>query len=594
MLSSRLFWKIFGSYAALTIVSATVLVVILSSWQREIVVARVEQRLHDSAVLLRNDMADQFQSGGSAELQTTLKQLGEKTGTRLTLVAEDGTVLGDSVEDPTVMTNHRNRDELLKARQNEIGISQRPSPTLGIPMMYVAVRVGEKKKPEGFVRVAMAMESVHAQVASVQRLILLTAVVISLAALTFTYVIVGRIIYPLATLSQAAKLIAAGDIQQRVDVPSRDELGALADSFNLMSENLASRISELSRQGAEFAENSERLEAVLGGMIEGVVAVDGDQCILFANRAAFQLLEFTSADVVGRPIWESVRNSTVQEVVRNALETGSQERVEIELTRTQSIIELSATCLPGDPCPGAILVFHDITELRRLESVRQLFVSNVSHELKTPLTVIQAYTDTLLGGAIDDPENNREFLRRIDEQAERLHALILDLLRLARLESNEDTFAPVTLSLNDAALACIEEQSAVAESQGLALTALPPASEIKVLADEDGLRTILDNLVENAINYTPADGKVEVRWFAENDFAILEVEDNGVGIAEEHQPRVFERFYRADKARSREHGGTGLGLSIVRHLAKRFGGSIEVQSELGKGSVFRVRLPRVV
>ncbi len=172
MLSSRLFWKIFGSYAALTIVSATVLVVILSSWQREIVVARVEQRLHDSAVLLRNDMADQFQSGGSAELQTTLKQLGEKTGTRLTLVAEDGTVLGDSVEDPTVMTNHRNRDELLKARQNEIGISQRPSPTLGIPMMYVAVRVGEKKKPEGFVRVAMAMESVHAQVASVQHVLL--------------------------------------------------------------------------------------------------------------------------------------------------------------------------------------------------------------------------------------------------------------------------------------------------------------------------------------------------------------------------------------------------------------------------------------
>ena len=410
-MSSRLFWKIFAAYAALTLVSAMVLVAVLSSRQQDIVVERVEQRLHDSAVLLRDDMADVFQNGPGAELQDTLKRLGEQTGTRMTLVAEDGTVLGDSVENPAVMDNHRNREELLQARTNEFGVSQRPSPTLGIPMMYVALRVGERESPAGFVRVAMPMESVHAQVTSVQWLIMVTAILVSLAALSFTYMIVGRIIRPLATLTQAAKSIAGGEIQQEVDVPSRDELGTLAESFNSMSRQLSARINELDRKGRDFAENSERLEAVLGGMIEGVLAVDGDERILFANRAAHSLLEFATPDVVGRPIWEAVRNPTIQEVVRKALETRAQNRIELELPRTQSIVELSATCLPGEPCPGVILVLYDVTELRRLENIRQQFVSNVSHELKTPLTSIQAYTETLLGGAIDDPAHNREFLR---------------------------------------------------------------------------------------------------------------------------------------------------------------------------------------
>ncbi|MDA1054632.1 MAG: ATP-binding protein [Planctomycetota bacterium] len=591
MLSSRLFWKIFAVYAVLTLVSATVLVAILSSRQRDIVVQRARQRLHDSAVLLRDDMADVFQSGPGAELQAKLKRLGEQTGTRMTLVAADGTVLGDSDENPAVMENHRNREELLQARTNEFGVSQRPSPTLGIPMMYVALRVGERESPAGFVRMAMPMESLHAQVTSVQRLILVTAIMVSLAALTLTYIVVGRIIRPLATLTQAARSIAGGDIQQEVDLRSRDELGTLAESFNLMSRQLASRINELDQKGREFAENSERLEAVLGGMIEGVLAVDGGQRILFANRAAHALLEFATRDVVGRPIWEAVRNPMIQEVVRKALETRPHERIELELPRSQSIVQLSATRLPGDPCPGVILVLYDVTELRRLENIRQQFVANVSHELKTPLTSIKAYTETLLGGAIDDPEHNREFLRRIEEQAERLHSLILDLLRLARIESGADAFVLAAVSLGETVDSCAEEHAVVAESKQLTLNIQPAPSAISVLADAEGLRTILDNLVENAINYTPAGGQVEIRWCAEESMALLEVTDTGVGIAAEHQARIFERFYRVDKARSRELGGTGLGLSIVKHLALEFGGNVEVASELGKGSTFTVRLP---
>ena len=292
LLSSRVFLKIFAAYALLTLGSAAVLVAILSSRQREIVVQRVEQRLHDSAVLLRSDTRDDFRDGFDPSRQDILIQLGEETNTRLTLIAENGRVLGDSKEDPVAMENHRERDELLQARNVGFGVSQRPSPTLGIPMMYYALRVGDKDDIVGFVRVSMPMESVNAEVRSVQRLILVNSILVGLVALAITYVIVGRIIRPLATLTQAAKSIASGDIHLEVEVQSRDELGVLAESFNQMSRELAGRIDQLSMKSRDFAENSERLEAVLGGMIDGVLAVDGDQRILFANRAACNLLEF--------------------------------------------------------------------------------------------------------------------------------------------------------------------------------------------------------------------------------------------------------------------------------------------------------------
>ena len=591
MVSSRLFWKIFVAYSALTLFAATALVAILSSRQQDLVVERVKQRLRDSAVLLRHDMAGVFQNGPRADLQATLQQLGEQTGTRMTLVAEDGTVIGDSVEDPILMENHRNREELLQARTYEFGVSQRPSPTLGIPMMYVALRVGERETPAGFVRVAMPLESVRAQVTSVQRLILVTAILVSLVALTFTYIIVGRIIRPLEKLTQAAKSIASGDIHQEVDVRSRDELGTLAESFNLMSRQLSCRIEELDGKAREFAENSERLEAVLGGMGEGVLAVDGDERILFVNRVAHLLLEFAKTDVVGVPIWETVRNPTIHKVVQDVLASRAHERVELELPRSQSTVELSVTRLPGEPCPGVILVLHDVTELRRLENIRQQFVSNVSHELKTPLASIQAYTETLLEGAIKDSAHNRKFLMRIEEQAHRLHALILDLLRLGRIESHEDTFVLAPVLLSEVVATCVDELAGIAKSKQLTLTTQPPQSAISVHADAEGLCTILNNLVENAINYTAAGGHVEIRWCEKDSMALVEVMDTGVGIASEHQSLIFGRFYRVDKARSRELGGTGLGLSIVKHLAIEFGGSVEVASQLGKGSTLTVRLP---
>ncbi|PHR89019.1 MAG: PAS domain-containing sensor histidine kinase [Blastopirellula sp.] len=593
MLTSRLSWKLYATYATLTLISTAVLVAILSSQLKEIVSNRIEQRLHDSAIILRDNLTDVFPSGSSPILQARLKRLGDQTDSRFTLVFEDGTVIGDSEEDPAVMENHRDRQELIQARSQEFGVSQRPSPTLGIPMMYVALRVGTKEAPIGFVRVATPMESVDSQVAAVQRIILGTAVFVSLVALTLIYFIVGRIIRPLAKLTQAVKSIAEGEIQQEVLVLSNDELGILGEAFNIMSRQLSHRIDEIDSKGKQFAENSERLEAVLGGMREGVLAVDGDEKILFVNKAAHSLLEFANVEVVGTPIWETVRSPLIHEVVQKALKNDTKRHVELELPRTQAIVELSATRLPGEPCPGVILVLHDVTELRQLENVRQQFVSNVSHELKTPLASIQAYTETLLEGAISDTQHNRLFLQRIDEQAERLHTLILDLLRLARIESEENTFDLEPVSLGSAIEKCVFDHQKIAQSKKVTLKYQPSDTIVNVVADEEGLRTILDNLVENGLNYTPQGGSVEIRVVTTVSVVVLQVQDTGVGIAEEHHARIFERFYRVDKARSRELGGTGLGLSIVKHLALKFDASVEVSSEAGKGTRFSVNFPLI-
>jgi two-component system phosphate regulon sensor histidine kinase PhoR len=255
-------------------------------------------------------------------------------------------------------------------------------------------------------------------------------------------------------------------------------------------------------------------------------------------------------------------------------------------------IDVHVQPLPGDPCPGVVLVMHDTTELRRLESLRRDFVANVSHELKTPLTSIKAYTETLRNGALRDAETSDRFLARIEEQSERLHHLIMDMLMLARIESDQQAFEIVAVNVSDVVNVCLEDRRQAADAKKIRLTAesnLPPCS---VRADREGLREMLDNLIDNAIKYTPDGGSVTARWQPGDDNTCrIEICDTGIGIKPEDQKRVFERFYRVDKARSRELGGTGLGLSIVKHLAQSFGGNVAVASEPGKGSTFSIALP---
>jgi len=413
------------------------------------------------------------------------------------------------------------------------------------------------------------------------------ALIVALAGVA-TGVVVGRIIGPLEELTQAAQQIASGESPVDVPVGSYSEIGSLAAAFNSMSQQLSARIGDLQEQRRQLEHNHARLETVLGAMLEGVIAIDADERLLFANNAAIRLLDLKPAAMVGRSIWEAVRH--VQDLMRQGFAGDDPPRLEFELPQTHSTVAATVSRLPGQPSPGVVLVLHDVTELRRLESLRREFVQNVSHELKTPLSSIAAYADTLLEGALDDPDCNRQFVQRIAEQSDRLHMLILDLLALARLEADEHAFDVEPTDVTRIIAASLDAHAGVAQAKQIALQAVGPEEATHGLADAEGLRTIIDNLLDNAVNYTPEGGRVTIRWRLTHERVQIAVEDTGVGIAREHQARIFQRFYRIDKARSRELGGTGLGLAIVKHLCQVFGGSISVHSVLGQGSTFTVEL----
>jgi two-component system, OmpR family, phosphate regulon sensor histidine kinase PhoR len=371
-------------------------------------------------------------------------------------------------------------------------------------------------------------------------------------------------------------------------------IGGLVKAFNTAAADVESR-------NGELEQDRQQLRVVLEAMAEAVIAVDNRRRLLFANDSAARLFGLEDASA-GRLVPELIRGPQVQDAVEATLRLDGSSAYQGELTlpgrdATRGhgrSLSVRGTSLPGRPSPGVVLVFHDVTELRRLERMRQDFVANASHELKTPLASIKAYNETLLDWAIHDDTVNKRFLERIDEQVERLNLLILDLLSLARIESGQEPFEHNPLPLVGVVQACVEAHRGRAEANGLSFDFDPGGldDDAQVLADEEAIRQIVDNLVDNAIKYTPAGRSVTVSCWGDHNELCVEVADTGIGIPRDDLPRIFERFYRVDKARSRELGGTGLGLSIVKHLVGSIGGQIDVSSRLGSGSRFQIRLPR--
>jgi two-component system, OmpR family, phosphate regulon sensor histidine kinase PhoR len=394
-----------------------------------------------------------------------------------------------------------------------------------------------------------------------------------------------RLSAPLRELIAAVGRLSHGADGTHVLSDPDDEVGRLGVAFNEMSDRLAARV-------AALEEDRQQLRTILSGMVEGVVALDAEQRVLFANERACQLLEFPTERPVGRRLWEVVRQRPLSDIVRRALERTEPVREELSWSgATHRSLTVHAARLPGPPPRGAVVVIHDTSELRRLERVRQEFVANVSHELKTPLSVIKLCGETLLDGAIDDAVNRGTFLRQIVEQSERLHALILDLISLARIESGVEDYEFQSVAIEPVVAGCLERYRTRAEARGQQL-GMDSAADLFVWADEEAIDHILDNLLDNALKYTPEGGTIHVGWSAENAQVQLSVRDTGIGIPEADLPRVFERFYRVDKARSRELGGTGLGLSIVKHLVQAMHGSVRATSRLGVGTTFVVTVPR--
>jgi len=590
MRPSRLFWRLFLAYSAINVGAAIVFVALVTPRSEAYLTNLTRQRLQDSAVLVRSSTTSDLAGGQAADLQNKVRELGESVNMRITLIDAAGEVAADSDRDDlsavAAMDNHQTRPEVAEALAHGVGASQRHSDTSNQMMMYAAVRVDQQGKTVGVVRTAQSMESIRSQTSQMRSSVIWVAAIVNLLVLLFTAFFVSRITRPISTLTQAATAISQGDYRQRIFVPGDGELAQLARAFSRMSQELDDQIGELTQV-------SDQMAAVLDAMSEGVVAVDAEERLLLANQSAGQMLGFAHEGCQGKSLLHVVRNRPLHEAVTNSLGSERMVHAETELPgASPRTLRIFAQRLAGDPCPGVVVVLHDVSEIRKLEQMRQEFVANVSHELKTPLSSIRAFAETLRCGALHDEKNAVRFLGRIEEEADRLHELILDLLSLARVQSGKEAFDIRSLDLFEHIDRRVESHQEAAAAKSIGLIVEEHPQRLYVAADSEGLREILDNLLDNAIKYSAQDTEVRIAASEQGDEVLIQVTDQGIGIGEEHLPRVFERFFRVDKARSRELGSTGLGLSIVKHLAIALHGSVSVDSTLGRGSTFTVRLPK--
>jgi two-component system phosphate regulon sensor histidine kinase PhoR len=421
------------------------------------------------------------------------------------------------------------------------------------------------------------------------REVAVTTVPIVLVAVGAAYVLARRFTRPLVLLREGALKLAEGDLGHTIRVSGGAELADLAQTFNVMSGQLASTFRLLEH-------DREQLRAILSGMVEGVIAIDERRRVLFANDRAGQLLEFDPRKAVNEQLGAATRLAAFHAVVEKGLAAADPHREEFDVSGPGSRhLAVYVSRFPGHGMPGAVVVIDDTTDVKQAERMRQDFVANASHELKTPLAVIKSSVEALLDGAAEDPDERTGFLEQVAKEADRLADLIRDMLSLSKIESGALGLDPRAVPLGRAITDCVERHHHRADSKTLTMVEKPPTdvpADVPAWVDPDALRQVLDNLVDNAIKYTPNGGRITVRWGATADTVSFEVEDTGIGISDADVNRVFERFYRVDKARGRDQGSTGLGLSIVKHLLQAMRGQVRVNSKIGKGTTFRVTLPR--
>ncbi|MFI5347403.1 MAG: two-component system histidine kinase PnpS [Elusimicrobiota bacterium] len=526
---------------------------------------------------------------GSAQAEA--RAVAEACGCRATLIAPDGRLAGDSELDDAALAraeNHSTRPEVAAAFAGAPGLATRHSVTVGREMLYAASPIERGTRTLGAARLSVPLTEVEKQVGRVRALVLWTTLAALLVALAAAGALARGVARPVAEMADAARRIAGGDYAARVRDLSGDELGVLGGALNELAARVSETVGELSRDKSQLA-------AVLDQMSEAVVAVDSAGAVLVVNPALSRLLGVAPEAARGRRYLETLRHNGIVELIGRVLREGRPVVQEIRLFAPEELVfdAHAAPLVSGGRIGGALLVLHDITRLRRLEQVRRDFVANVSHELRTPLASIRGFAETLRAGAVDDRENRMEFLRTIEEHSDRLTKLVDDLLDLSAIESGHRAPRLDPVDLHAALGTAARAAAPVAEERRVALEVLPAAGLPRALADADQLGQILSNLLGNALKYTEPGGRVEVSAEPWKDGVRITVRDTGVGIPEEDLPRVFERFYRVDKARGREAGGTGLGLSIVKHLVEAQGGEVSVESRQPGGSSFRFTLRAV-
>lgn len=586
MRRKRLLWQLFPSYLLITIVSLLAVTWYASWYFHKFYLQQTALELEARARLVERLFADSIITSTPAEIDALCKAQSVGIHTRITVIDPHGTVLGDSEEPTANMDNHAARPEVMAALAGDVGKSTRYSRTLLQNMMYVATPVTAQGRVIAVVRTAIPITSIEHALRTLYGKILLGGLLIALLAAGISLVVSRRISHPLEEIRRGAERFAQGDLGTRLPVPSSEEIGALAEAMNQMAVQLDERIRTALRQRNEQ-------EAVLFSMIEGVLAVDNDGRILKLNQTAADILALDPDHARGRDIREVIRNTDLQQFIAQVLATHEPQEVEIALRDgRERLMQAHGTILRDEEESGigALVVLNDVTKLRRLEAVRRDFVANVSHELRTPITSIKGFVETLQDGAIDGPDARR-FLDIISKHADRLNAIIEDLLSLSHLEQEADATqlsresCPIAVLLQSAILAC--EVKRTEKRIALELTCPP---EITASINAPLIEQAVINLIDNAIKYSEPESTVDVSAERDGGTVVIAVRDHGCGISREHLPRLFERFYRVDKGRSRKLGGTGLGLAIVKHIAQAHGGYVTVESAPGKGSTFFLHL----
>ena len=522
------------------------------------------------------------------DFQDVAVRMGHALELRATIISLDGKVLGDTDltrEQLAVVENHAHRPEVLGALKNGFGINKRFSNTIKRKMLYMALPFGNEKI-KGILRFSMPIRDIDLLEAKMRQIVAGTVIFVILLSLGLTSVVSLFVSRPLIEMSAIAQAMAKGDFSKKASFYTQDEIGELAMSLNSMSEEIKDKIEKINSERA-------KLDLVLLSMFEGVMVTDENEGIILMNPSLKKLF-FVDFDPTGKKPLEVIRNTSVQDMVDRILKKRyhlATEEIIIPMPEEKILKVNGVPIVRNDKLEGAILVFHDITELRHLERIRQDFVANVSHELRTPISSIKGYAETLLEGALEDKKNVKEFIGIILQDSNRLATLINDLLDLSKRESGKMKMTLLLLdpvSLIKRAVAIMDNQ---VKTKSIALKLDLPVGLPKIKADEARFSQVMINLLDNAIKYTPERGVVTISARVVNDALQIDVSDTGIGIEEKDLPRIFERFYRVDKARSRELGGTGLGLSIVKHIVQAHGGQAWVVSEFGKGSTFSFTIP---
>jgi two-component system, OmpR family, phosphate regulon sensor histidine kinase PhoR len=553
----------------------------------------LEARLATAARLLHDEVLALVEAQAlPAELHALAARAGRSTGTRVTVIAADGSVLADSAVRPqelVTVESHADRPEVHAALGGRTGRDIRTSDTTHEPLFYVAEPLLDEERVLGVVRFALPVSVVTASHAALRRVMLLGGLLALAVAAAVGVFVSRRITEPVIAMQRTARRMSEGDFAARAPVASTDEIGALGRALNAMAARLRDKVEDLEHEQT-------KIRAILDGMVEGVIAVDGHDRVLFMNERARGLLGVSPHLAGPKPLLEVVRHAELHAAASAARAASGGEPVRRELTLVwpvRRVVQVNALPLVfGTAVKGAVMVLDDVTELRRLERVRTEFVANLSHELRTPLTAIQGYVETLLGAPNDDADQRTKFLEVVHRHAERLGRLLNDLTDLSNIELGKVSLELEPLCLAGVVDAALAVARPAADARHVSLGTDVSAGLPLVHADHDRLQQILINLVDNAVKYTPGGGAVVVRARTTGPASVeVTVADTGIGIPPSDLPRVTERFYRVDKARSRALGGTGLGLAIVKHLVHAHGGQLGIDSEPGRGTVVRFTLP---